>query len=100
MPSPDLLVPEPSDPTDKIFDRFADAGFSILEVVNLLASHSVAAQDKVDPTIPVSHNFSRKSRVPSDIVATREPLSTRPRALSTPNSSSRYHILLLVNGLD
>ena len=29
-----------------------DAGFTPVEVVNLLASHSVAAQDKVDPTIP------------------------------------------------
>ena len=53
QPSPDLLVPEPSDPNDKIFARMGDAGFSPVEVVDLLASHSVAAQDKVDPTIPV-----------------------------------------------
>ena len=52
QPSPDLLVPEPSDPTDMIFDRFADAGFTIAEVVDLLASHSVAAQDHVDASIP------------------------------------------------
>ena len=58
LPSPDLLVPEPSDPTDMIFDRFEDAGFTINEVVDLLASHSVAAQDHVDPTIPVSTPFS------------------------------------------
>jgi len=51
-PAPDLTVPEPSDPTDKILSRMADAGFSALEVVDLLASHTVAAQDKVDPTIP------------------------------------------------
>ena len=51
-PSPDLLVPEPSDDNNKIFARMGDAGFSPVEVVDLLASHSVAAQDKVDPTIP------------------------------------------------
>ncbi|KAI0061057.1 manganese peroxidase isozyme precursor [Artomyces pyxidatus] len=50
--SPDLLVPEPSDATDKIFARMLDAGFSITDTVDLLISHTVAAQDKVDPTIP------------------------------------------------
>ncbi|RPD53187.1 manganese peroxidase isozyme precursor [Lentinus tigrinus ALCF2SS1-6] len=52
QPSPDLLVPEPSDDTDTIFARMGDAGFSPVEVVALLASHSVAGQDHVDPTIP------------------------------------------------
>ncbi|TFY81720.1 hypothetical protein EWM64_g2297 [Hericium alpestre] len=52
QPSPDLLVPEPSDGTDKIFSRMEDAGFSIIDTVNLLASHTVAAQDKVDASIP------------------------------------------------
>ena len=52
-PAPDLTVPEPSDSTDKIFSRMGDAGFSPNEVVDLLASHSVAAQDHVDPSIPV-----------------------------------------------
>ncbi|KII92123.1 hypothetical protein PLICRDRAFT_461658 [Plicaturopsis crispa FD-325 SS-3] len=51
-PSPDLLVPEPFDSTDKILARFSDAGFTSDEVVALLASHSVAAADLVDPTIP------------------------------------------------
>ncbi|KAL1946916.1 hypothetical protein VTO73DRAFT_15020 [Trametes versicolor] len=51
-PSPDLLVPEPFDSVTKILARFADAGFSPDEVVALLASHSVAAADHVDPTIP------------------------------------------------
>ncbi|KAI0061053.1 manganese peroxidase isozyme precursor [Artomyces pyxidatus] len=50
--SPDLLVPEPSDAADKIFARMLDAGFSITDTVDLLISHTVAAQDKVDPTIP------------------------------------------------
>ncbi|KAJ7131840.1 heme peroxidase [Mycena crocata] len=52
--SPDGLVPEPSDPVDKIVSRFADAGFSAPEIVDLLVSHTVAAQDHVDPTIPGS----------------------------------------------
>ncbi|KAK0226411.1 manganese dependent peroxidase 1 [Armillaria fumosa] len=50
--SPDLLVPEPFDDTDKIFARFLDAGFTPNEVVALLASHTIAAADHVDPTIP------------------------------------------------
>nr|AGS19355.1 manganese peroxidase [Cerrena unicolor]AGS19356.1 manganese peroxidase [Cerrena unicolor] len=50
--SPDLLVPEPFDTVDKILDRFADAGFTPAEVVALLASHSIAAADHVDETIP------------------------------------------------
>lgn len=53
-PAPDLTVPEPSDSVDKILARMGDAGFSPAEVVDLLASHTVAAQDHVDPTIPVS----------------------------------------------
>ena len=52
-PAPDLTVPEPSDAADKIFARMGDAGFTPNEVVDLLASHSVAAQDRVDTTIPV-----------------------------------------------
>ncbi|KAI0702845.1 manganese peroxidase isozyme precursor [Cytidiella melzeri] len=52
-PAPDLTVPEPSDPVDKILARMADGGdFTPAEVVDLLASHTVAAQDHVDPTIP------------------------------------------------
>ncbi|CAL1707518.1 unnamed protein product [Somion occarium] len=52
---PDGLVPEPFDSVDKILARFAEAGgFSPEEVVALLASHSIAAADHVDPTIPGS----------------------------------------------
>ncbi|KAI0347203.1 short manganese peroxidase [Trametopsis cervina] len=51
-PAPDLTVPEPSDSVDKILSRMGDAGFSPTEVVDLLISHTVAAQDHVDPTIP------------------------------------------------
>ncbi|KAI0356936.1 manganese-repressed peroxidase [Trametes cingulata] len=51
QPSPDGLVPGPGDSVDDILARMADAGFSANEVVDLLASHSVAAQDHLDATI-------------------------------------------------
>ncbi|KAJ3570990.1 hypothetical protein NP233_g4039 [Leucocoprinus birnbaumii] len=51
-PAPDLTVPEPFDTVDSILDRFGDAGFNPDEVIALLASHSVAAADHVDETIP------------------------------------------------
>lgn len=35
----------------------SDAGFSPIEVVDLLAFHAVAAQDHVDETIPVRLNI-------------------------------------------
>ncbi|TCD71225.1 Manganese peroxidase 3 [Steccherinum ochraceum] len=52
-PAPDLTVPEPFDTVDSILARFADAGnFSPQEVVALLGSHTIAAADHVDPSIP------------------------------------------------
>lgn len=42
-PAPDLTVPEPTDSVDAIIERFADAGFSVDEIVALLSSHTVAA---------------------------------------------------------
>jgi len=49
---PDGLVPLPSDTVTSILARFADAGgFSSDEVVALLASHTVARSDHVDPTL-------------------------------------------------
>nr|AJK28608.1 manganese-dependent peroxidase [Peniophora incarnata] len=51
-PAVDKTIPEPFDTVDTILSRFADAGFSPAEVVALLASHTVAAADEVDPTIP------------------------------------------------
>lgn len=50
--APDLTVPEPFDTVDSILERFAEAGFNADEVVALLASHSVAAADHVDESIP------------------------------------------------
>ncbi|KAJ7303687.1 versatile peroxidase VPS1 [Mycena albidolilacea] len=55
--SPPGLVPDPFDPVDKIIARFADAGFAPNEIVDLLVSHTIAAQDHVDPTIPVRTPF-------------------------------------------
>ncbi|KAJ7172802.1 putative versatile peroxidase [Mycena crocata] len=51
-PSPIGLVPEPFDTITDVLARFAEVGFSPEEVVALLASHSIAAADKVDPSIP------------------------------------------------
>ncbi|VDB85464.1 unnamed protein product [Peniophora sp. CBMAI 1063] len=51
-PAQDLTVPEPFDSVTSILNRFDDAGFTPAEVVALLASHTVAAADLVDPTIP------------------------------------------------
>ena len=63
--SPDGLIPEPfgmvpstlsfvlrlnADNTTTILNRMADAGFSPAEVVALLASHTVAGADDIDPT--------------------------------------------------
>jgi hypothetical protein len=49
---PDGLVPEPQDSVDSILSRFADAaGFTSSDVVSLLASHTIARADHVDPTL-------------------------------------------------
>ncbi|KAJ7882116.1 fungal versatile peroxidase from pleurotus Eryngii [Mycena leptocephala] len=50
--SPIGLVPEPFDSITSVLARFAEVGFSPAEVVALLASHTIAAADHVDPTIP------------------------------------------------
>ncbi|KAI0649957.1 manganese peroxidase 1 [Trametes meyenii] len=49
--APDGLIPSPIAGVDSILDRMADAGFSADEVVDLLASHSVAAQEHLDASI-------------------------------------------------
>ncbi|KAI0031537.1 manganese peroxidase 3 [Vararia minispora EC-137] len=50
-PAPDLTVPEPFDSVDSILARMGDAGFSPAEVVALLASHTVAGADNIDPNL-------------------------------------------------
>ncbi|KAF8145706.1 Mn peroxidase MNP3 [Mycena galopus ATCC 62051] len=52
FPAPDGTVPEPFQTADVILARMADAGFTPAELVALLASHSIAGSDDVDPTIP------------------------------------------------
>lgn len=54
-PAPDGLIPEPQDSVDSIIARFADGGgFTPDEIIALLASHSIARADHVDPTINAS----------------------------------------------
>ncbi|EJF61830.1 manganese peroxidase [Dichomitus squalens] len=51
-PAVDGLIPEPQDSITDILNRFDDAGgFTPFEVVSLLASHTVARADHVDPTL-------------------------------------------------
>ncbi|KAJ3546294.1 hypothetical protein NM688_g5531 [Phlebia brevispora] len=57
LPAPDKTVPEPFDTVDSILSRFQDAfsdvgGFTPAEVVALLVSHTIAAADHIDPSIP------------------------------------------------
>ncbi|KAK0231748.1 manganese peroxidase 1 precursor [Armillaria nabsnona] len=51
-PAQDKLVPEPFDSVTSIIDRFTDAGVTTNQLIALLSSHTVAAADKVDVTIP------------------------------------------------
>ncbi|KIJ42646.1 class II peroxidase [Sphaerobolus stellatus SS14] len=51
-PAPDGLIPEPQDTITSILARMEDGGgFTPDEVVALLASHSIARADHVDPTL-------------------------------------------------
>ncbi|KAI0737537.1 manganese peroxidase [Daedaleopsis nitida] len=50
--APDGLISLPSDSADTILARFADAGFSAVELVWLLVSHTIGNQNTVDPSIP------------------------------------------------
>jgi hypothetical protein len=66
-PAPDFTIPSAFQPVEGILARMADAGFSPDEVVALLASHSVAAQDRVDTTVPGSPLDSTPDRFDSQI---------------------------------
>ncbi|TDL17354.1 manganese peroxidase 1 precursor [Rickenella mellea] len=50
--TPDGTVPDPFNTVDVILARMADAGFSSDELIALLTSHTIAAADKIDITIP------------------------------------------------
>ncbi|KAJ7766976.1 manganese-dependent peroxidase [Mycena maculata] len=49
--SPDGTVPEPFQTVDEILARMADAGLTAADTVALLASHSIAGADDIDPAI-------------------------------------------------
>ncbi|KAJ7766965.1 manganese-dependent peroxidase [Mycena maculata] len=49
--APDGTVPEPFQTVDEILSRMADAGLTAADTVALLASHSIAGADDIDPTI-------------------------------------------------
>ncbi|KAJ7764418.1 manganese peroxidase 1 precursor [Mycena metata] len=49
FPAPDGTVPEPFQTVDAILARMEDAGFTAAELVALLASHSIAGADDIDP---------------------------------------------------
>lgn len=51
VPATDGTVPLPSDSVTSIIDRFADAGLTQADLVHLLASHTIARADHVDPTL-------------------------------------------------
>jgi catalase (peroxidase I) len=51
FPASDKTVPEPSDDVTTILERMGDAGFTSHELIHLLASHTIARADHVDPTI-------------------------------------------------
>ena len=77
-PAPSGLIPGPADSVDKILARMADAGFSADELVDLMASHSVAAQKNLDRVrvslkayyyhesdLTLVHNRTDHCRIPS-----------------------------------
>ncbi|KAJ7029891.1 putative peroxidase [Mycena alexandri] len=76
--APDGLVPNPFDSVDTILSRVEDAGLTSDELVNLLASHSVAVQEHVDESIPgtpfdltpgvFDNNFYRDVLLPGVII--------------------------------
>ena len=51
FPASDGTVPGPQDSVDSILARMADGGFTSAELIHLLASHTIARADHVDPTL-------------------------------------------------
>ncbi|KAI0743576.1 heme peroxidase [Daedaleopsis nitida] len=115
QPAPDLTVPEPFDTVDSILQRFSDAGgFTPAEVVALLGSHTIAAADHVDPSIPgtpfdstpelFDTQFFIETQLRGTLFpgtgATRARSSPRSRArcVSSPTLSSRATLALLASG--
>ncbi|KAI0819309.1 heme peroxidase [Trametes gibbosa] len=82
QPAPDGLVPKPTDSVTDILNRVGDAGFASVELVWMLISHTVAAQDKVDASIPgtpfdsTPHDFDAQFFVESMLNGTLTPGSS------------------------
>jgi hypothetical protein len=98
---PDGLVPDPNDSVDKILARFDDAGgFTADDVVALLASHSVARADHVDPTVAAAPFDTTPFTVSSPLLIFYR-FYSNPSCLhlpsSTLNSSSRPNFVVLVS---
>ncbi|KAK0436797.1 manganese peroxidase 1 precursor [Desarmillaria tabescens] len=79
---PDLLVPEPFDNVTTIIARFADAGFESPEIIALLASHSVAGADHVDPTVAFIHLYIRRLLL-KDLQIPGTPFDSTPSLFDT-----------------
>ena len=79
--SPDNLIPLPTDSVDDILERMGDAGFSPAEVVDLLASHSVAAQDHIDEVSPAEFPSRLRPLTPRYIGHRWCPLRLHPLGL-------------------
>ncbi|KAJ7775808.1 putative peroxidase [Mycena olivaceomarginata] len=60
----DGLVPEPFDSANTILARIQDAGLTPEELVNLLASHSIAVQEHVDPYQHTQMSHFRQFQIP------------------------------------
>ncbi|KAF7305323.1 Peroxidase [Mycena chlorophos] len=51
FPAPNGTVPAPTDNVDVILARMGDTGLSPQEVIALIAAHSIAGADDIDPTL-------------------------------------------------
>lgn len=74
--SPDLL-PGATESVDALLARFGDVGFSPDELVDLLASHSLAFQEHTDEAIPFT------------------PLDSTPNVMD-----AQFHVEVLLNGTE
>ena len=62
--APPGLVPQPTDSVTDILNRVGDAGFSTVELVWMLVSHTLAAQETVDPVSAHVHQSPASFSLP------------------------------------
>ncbi|TDL26243.1 manganese peroxidase [Rickenella mellea] len=91
-PAPDGTVPDPFQTVPVILARMKDAGFSPEEMVALLASHTIAAADKVDESIPGTPFDSTP-----DVFDTQVFIETQLRGLTFPGTGP--HLGEVASGL-